>query len=203
MAVLNAEEIKILKKREAVGYVSAGISAAAFIYFAVCFAVAQIMDLPALRLSTLICAPVIAAVAAAVSAYCNLKFGGKTEKLVAEYVRGVFVENAPLMHPEKEILDFGFCFQGSKVILKVNKFKEEIIFDFSAFGKLSAVRRSSVSAAISNRLSHTFCLLAERGAKYKAVSYTACAGEKQGKPVYIILNGVPDKKAYRAYLKTK
>ena len=107
------------------------------------------------------------------------------------------------MHPEKEILDFGFCFQGSKVILKVNKFKEEIIFDFSAFGKLSAVRRSSVSAAISNRLSHTFCLLAERGAKYKTVSYTARAGEKQGKPVYIILNGVPDKKAYRAYLKTK
>ncbi|MDE6505228.1 MAG: hypothetical protein K2L42_05080 [Clostridia bacterium] len=203
MAVLNAEEIKRLKKREALGYVFAAVSAAAFVYFAVCFAAAQIMDLPALRLSTLICAPIIAAVSAAVSAYCNLKYGGKTEKLVEEYVRAVFLENASLMHPEKEILNFAFNFTQDKIILKVNKFKEEIIFDFSAFGKLSAFTRPTVSAAVANRLSHTFCLLAERGAKYKTVSYTACDGVKEGKPVYIILNGIPDKKAYRAYLKTK
>lgn len=203
MATLNAEEIKKLKRGELIGHIFAGVSAAALIYFAVCFTIAQVMDLPALRFSTLICAPIILALSAAVSAYCNLKFGGQIDKLTEAYVQEVFVENAALMHPEKEILNFYFSYEGNSVISKVNKFKEEIIFDFSAFGKLSAARRSQISSTIVTRLCNTFLRLYERGAKYKTVSYAVRAGGKEGKSVYIILDGEPDKKAYRAYLKTK
>lgn len=203
MAVLNANEIQKNKKGEAVGVAAACFCGAILAYFIICFTVAQVYDLYVLRLSTLIIAPVLMAAGVSVSAFCNLKYGGRTEKLVKEYIREVFVENASLMRPDRSSLTYYFSFDKTSVNVKINNFKETITFDFSAFGKLTAVRKASLSSAFTALLDSTFCRLYERGAAYTSVSYTVRTKNKQGKLVYIIENGTPDKKAYKNYLKNK
>lgn len=205
MTELNAEYIKKLKRGELCGTVATVFCAAALIFFAAGFAVARTQQLRALELAVLITSPVLEAAGVAAAAYCGIKFGGAADALIRRYVLDVCVENAALMHPERESLSFYVAMDDSCVTLKVNNYKELIAFDFSAFGKLSLPRKITVLTEIENRLCITFCRLYERGAEYRDVGWAERAGtrRKSGKTTYIIKDGVPDAKAFKCYLKNK
>ena len=205
MAELNYEKIKKLKKGELFGTAATVFCAVVLVYFAVCFALARTMEIRALELAVLISAPVLGTAGVAAAAFCSIKYGGALGRGVKRYVLDTCVENAALMHPERDSLSFYISMDEANVTLKVNNFKEPITFDFSAFGKLSLTRKISVLTEIESRLCATFCRLYERGASYKEVGWAENAGRrgKSGKTVYIIQNGVPDKKAYKNYLKNK
>ena len=201
MEELNAEKIKKLKRREAVGTaatVVCGVITAAFI---VCFTIAQVKDIYLLRMLSVILLPALLVASAAVAAYCNLKFGKELDRVIKNHVKNVLIENAALMHPERNVLTFGVSVNDTFAEIKVNNFKETVRFDFSAFGKLSMSRKSAVAEAIAERLNISFCRLYERGANYNSVSYFSANVNKQGKVNYIIENGQPDKRAYKTYLK--
>ncbi len=200
MPNLNTEEIKKLKKGELWGLIAlsfAGISCVAAIVF---FALAIARPHDGFRIyGSILCAPL--SIFAAVAAVCNLKYGRAIDKIIKNYVRDVFIENAALMHPERDSLTYYISNDGWEFSIKANNFKERIIFDFSAFGKLSAIRKSSVTTTIIERLEWSYCRLYERGGTYKTVSYAVIKSGKQGKTFNIIENGTPDKKAYKDYKK--
>ena len=200
MPNLNTEEIKKLKKGELWGLIAlsfAGISCFAAIVF---FALAIARPDDGFRIyGSILCAPL--SIFAAVAAVCNLKYGRAIDKIIKNYVRDVFIENAALMHPERDSLTYYISNDGWEFSIKANNFKERIIFDFSAFGKLSAIRKSSVTTTIIERLEWSYCRLYERGGTYKTVSYAVIKSGKQGKTFNIIENGTPDKKAYKDYKK--
>ena len=200
MPNLNTEEIKKLKKGELWGLIAlsfAGISCVAAIVF---FALAIARPDDGFRIyGSILCAPL--SIFAAVAAVCNLKDGRAIDKIIKNYVRDVFIENAALMHPERDSLTYYISNDGWEFSIKANNFKERIIFDFSAFGKLSAIRKSSVTTTIIERLEWSYCRLYERGGTYKTVSYAVIKSGKQGKTFNIIENGTPDKKAYKDYKK--
>lgn len=204
MAEINTQEIKKLKTGELVGSVATAFCGVALIYFIIAFSVGTALDISALRLSALIASPVLIAAGAGAAAFCNIKYGGALDKLMKNYVRDVFIENAALMHPERDSLTFFILAEKDKAEIKVNSYKEKIVFDFTPFGKLSALRRSFAVSAIADKLSQTFCKLAvERGVNFKSVCYTADNGKKQSKQVKIIENGEPEKRALKNYLKNK
>lgn len=200
MPNLNTEEIKKLKKGELWGLIAlsfAGISCVAAIVF---FALAIARPDDGFRIyGSILCAPL--SIFAAVAAVCNLKYGRAIDKIIKNYVRDVFIENAALMHPERDSLTYYISNDGWEFSIKANNFKERIIFDFSPFGKLSAIRKSSVTTTIIERLEWSYCRLYERGGTYKTVSYAVIKSGKQGKTFNIIENGTPDKKAYKDYKK--
>ena len=201
MEELNAEKIKKLKRGEAVGtaaIVVCGLITAAFI---VCFTIAQVLNINSLRLISIILLPILLLAAVGVAAYCNLKFGRELDKIIKNHVKNVLIENAALMHPERNVLTFGISVNQTFAEIKVNNFKETVRFDFSAFNKLSPAKKSAVTEAIAERLNITFCRLYERGVNYTTVSYFQISDKKQGKVSYIIENGQPDKRAYKTYLK--
>jgi len=203
MPNLNTEEIKKLKTGELLGLIALIGCGVALIAFIVMFTVATVRADEGLRLAALISFPCAMAAFSLVAAICNLKYGRAIDRIIKNYVRDVFIENAALMHPERDSLTYYVSFEGCEFYVKANNFKERIVFDFSAFKKLSAVRRAGIFTAIVERLGATFCRLFERGGKFKSVSYCVFKGGKQGKSVNIIENGAPDKKAYKNYLKTK
>ena len=200
MANLNTEEIKKLKKGELWGQIAlicAGIVLAAICVMCIVYVVRQDNNF---RLYALIlCLPV--GVFALIAAICNLKYGKPLVGIINNYVQEVFIENASLMHPERDSLTYYISNEGNEFFVKANNFKEVITFDFSAFGKLSLARKATITTAIVERLGATYCRLMERGGKYKNVSYCAVKDGKQGKTINIIENGTPDKKAYKNYLK--
>lgn len=197
--MLDNQKIRKLKRGELAGYAFAGVCAVSLAFLIAGLIAANVLGLAAFKLAVLIAAPVVTAISAAASAYCNLRYGGALEKEISAYARGVLVENAALLHPERDSLTFTVTTEDSSALIKVNGYKEKIVFDFSALGGLSALRRASLTSVITSQLSVAFCRLAERGAVYKSVE--CIAGGK--KPVKIIENGAPDKKIYREYLKTK
>lgn len=204
MVQVNSEKIKKLNRGELIGAIATIFCGVALVYFIIGFSVAVALNLPALKLSTLIAAPVLTAAGAGVAAFCNIKYGGELDKLLKDYIREIFIENAAAMHPERDSLTFYILVEKNTAEITVNGYKEKIVFDFSPFGKLTAMRRSFVATAIVDKLSQTFVkLTVERGAKYKTVGYTATAGRKKGKQVYIIANGEPDKRALKNYLKNR
>lgn len=201
---IDAEKVKKLTRGELIGNIATIFCAVALVYFAIGFAVGWTYELYALKLSTLIVAPVLIVAAAGAAAYCNIKFGNATEKIINDYVRDVLIHNAALIHPERDSLTFFCRLNDDSAEIKVNSYKEKIVFDFSAFGKLSPMRKTTVASAITNRLCVTFCrLVIERGAKYLSVNYTARTEKKNSKVAYIIKNGEPDKKAAKIYYKNK
>lgn len=203
MASLNTDNIKKLKRGEYAGYAAAAACGAVLVYFIIAFTLAQVYDVYALRLATLIISPVLMLAGIAVSAYCNLRYGALMEKVISRYVQAVMLENAKLMHPERDKLTFYISNEASEFSIKVSGYKEKIVFNFSSFGKLGVVRRSQINSAIIGRLSETFFRLYERGAEYKLVNYSVNAQNGSGKLITIIENGEPESKSYKAYLKSK
>ena len=202
MANMNTDEIKKLKKGELCGQIATGAAGVALIALGVLLIVAVVLDNADFRLyAALLGLPV--GVFTLIAAICNLKYGKALERIIKNYVQDVFIENAALMHPEKDSLTYYISNDKQRFFVKANNFKELITFDFSAFGRLSLSRKVETSNAIIERLGATFCRLMERGGKYKTVSYCSIKDGKQSKTVNIIENGTPDKKAYRNYLKTK
>ena len=203
-AKLDGEKLNKLLRGERIGNIAVAICAVVLVYFAVGFCVGKFLDIYALKLSTLIVGPVLAAASAAVAAVCNVKYGGEIDNMINGYVRDVMIENAKLMHPERPSLTFYCRLFDDSAEISVNNFKEKILFDFSAFKKLSAMRKSTVASAITTRLCVTFLKLnLQRGAKYSQVSYTARADKQSPKTAYIIKDGEPDKKALKIYYKNK
>lgn len=204
MEELNEKKIKKLKLGEAVGTAATAVCGVITVAFIICFAIAQVKDMETLRIISLILLPSLLAVAIGVSAYCNLTFGKRLNGIIKNRVQTALIENAPLMHPDKNVLVFGISIGRTEAEIKVNNYKEKITIDFSAFKKLSISKKSAVSEAVAERLNITFCRLYERGTHYNSVSYfRADAGKKRGKEIFIIKEGQPDKRAYRTYGKAK
>lgn len=203
MEELNAEKIKRLKRGEAVGEIFTLLCGVVLAAFIVCFTVAQVKDIYILRMLSITLLPALLLITIGIAAYCNLTFGRKIEAEIKNRVKEVLIENAALMHPDRNVLSFGISIEGNVAEIKVGNFKDTIKFDFSAFGKLSAMKKSSVTEAIAERLNITFCRLYDRGVHYNSVSYFRISGNKKaGKVIYIIENGQPDKRAYKSYLKS-
>lgn len=199
MAELNREEITKLKRGERVGNVATAFCAAVLVYFVVGFALSRVYGYATLEVVTYATAPALMVVGIAVSAFCNFRYGGALEKLIRAYVRDVLVENAEAMHPERKSLTFYIEIKETSMEMRANAYKERVVFDFSAFGKFTAGRKLTVLNEIERRLCVTYCRLYERGAAYESVGYAeyTASKKKSGKVVYIIKDGVPEKRAYR------
>ncbi len=204
MAKIDAEQYLKLKKGETAGLISTAVCAAAVIYFAVVFSIGWVRQNALLQTLAWAIAPAAAAISVAFAAFCNIKFGRKTEKLVKNYVRDVLIENAAAMHPEKESISFLITVREREIGLKANNHKDEIIFDLSELGKISSARKLNMVSAIEETLVATFIRLYERGSVYKSVDYGERSLKgKRGKTVYIIKDGKPETAAYKRYLKNK
>ena len=200
MAKLNTEEIKKLKKGELWGLIATGAAGIVLTAIGVLCIVAVVREDSTLRLcASILCLPT--GIFSLIAAICNLKYGKALDRIIKNYVQEVFIENAELMHPERDNITYYISNEGNGFFVKTNNFKEVITFDFSAFGKLSLTRKAAISTAIIDRLGATFCRLVERGNKYKTVSYCAVKDGNQGKTINIIEDGTPDKKIYKNYLK--
>lgn len=200
MANLNTEEIKKLKKGELGALIPCVFAAIVGVALIVLFAVAIALSDTDLRTyAQLLCLPM--GVLTIISAVFNLKYSKALDRIIKNYVQEVFIENATLMHPERDTITYYISNEGSEFFVKTNNFKEVITFDFSAFGKLSLTRKAAISTAIVDRLGATFCRLIERGGQYGTVSYCIVKDGKQSKNINIIENGAPDKRAYKSYLK--
>lgn len=201
MSNLNTEEIKRFKKGEFCGLLATVGAGVACIELIVFLSVAIALSRIDLRIYALgVCIPLMGVFALLATVF-NLKYGKALDRIINNYVRDIFVENAALMHPERDSLTYYISNDGRQFFVKANNFKELITFDFSAFGKLSAVRKATITTAIIERLGTTYCRLMERGGKYKTVSYAVIKNGTQSKTVNIIENGAPDKKIYKNYLK--
>ena len=201
MATINTEEVKKFKAREKIGVIALIGCVVVCACFIAVFIFASVKDLPDLKLAYLIWSPIALAILAGIAAFYNLKYGRAIDRIIKNYVQEILIENAALMHPERDNIIYYISNESNEFFVKTNNFKELITFDFSAFGKLSLARKATITAAIIDRLGATFCRLMERGGKYKTVSYCAIKDGNQGKTINIIENGTPDKKIYKNYLK--
>ena len=203
MTNLDGKKIADIKRGELIGLLCLSVAAAGVVFFAVCYPIARVKDLSGLLLLSYILAPVLIAAGAAGAAYCNVKFGGDADRLIRQYIIDTCLENPQAMHPERDSLTFYIELDGCVFSMHANGYKESLEFDFSAFKKLTPMRRAAIATEICNRLTVSFCRLYERGAKYKDVNYTIKYGSKKSKTVPVITNGVPDKKSFKVYLKNK
>ena len=198
MAQFDRDKIKRAERGELIGNIASIFCGAVFIYFIVMFAISWATGNELLKTVLWATAPALMAIGIAVSAYFNLTSGKALEREIKKYVTSTFVENAALMHPDKESLTFYLNTVGKTVEITVNGHKDKIVFDFSEFSRFGAARKMSVTKIIILKLSATFCRLYERGAEYKSVQYS-----RGGKTVAIIGGGVPDKRIMKNYLKNK
>ena len=203
MQNLDEKKIARIKRGELYGILCLALAAAGVIVFAVCYPVARAKHLSDLLLLSYILSPILIAIGSGGAAYCNIVYGGCADRLIGQYVLDICLENAKAMHPERSTLTFYIEFEGCVFSMHANSYNEKIVFDFSPFKRLWPMRRTAIANEICNRLTATFCRLYERGAKYKLVSYSFMYGRKKSKKVYIINDGVPDKKSYKVYLKNK
>lgn len=202
MVILDEKKIADIRRGELFGYLFLAVAAAGVIIFTVCYPIARVKDLSTLLLLSYILPPVLTALGAAGAAVCNIKYGGQEDRLISKYVLDICLENPQAMHPERDSLTFYIEPDGCKFLMHANGYKENLVFDFSAFKKLSLMRKAAITTEICNRLTVSFCRLYERGAKYREVNYTVNGGKKN-KVVPIITDGVPDKKSFKIYLKNK
>ena len=203
MVALDEKKIADIKRGELIGYLSLLIAIAGVIFFAVCYPVARVKDLSSLLLLSYILAPVLIALGSIGGALCNVKYSANADKLIRQYILDICLENPQAIHPERDSLTFRIELEGCKFLMHANGYKENLVFDFSAFKRLWPMRRASIATEICNRLIISFCRLYERGAKYKEVNYIIQYGRKKSKTVPILTDGVPDKRSFKIYLKNK
>ena len=195
----NENYLKKLRRGEIAGNIALAMCAVTALAFIACFSAGKALNSePLWKLSIYICVP-FAVIFCAAAAFCNIRYSNAADKIIENYVRDVLIENAALMHPERDSLTFFFSLDKNRAEMSVNGYKEKIVFDFSPFGKLSAMRKMAVSNAVTTRLNVTFMRLLERGGKYKNVNYTLRNGKKTKKPAFIIKDGAPDVHAQRIY----
>ena len=202
--MVNLDESKIakIKRGELVGILCLAVAAAGLVFFAATYPTARVKDSSSLLLVSYIVSPLLIALGAAGAAFCNIKFGGQADRLISKYILDICLENPQAMHPERDALTFFISFEGCTFTMRANGYKESLVFDFSAFKRVSLSRRAAIASEIGNRLVVTFCRLYERGATYKDVNFTV-ENSKKNKVVPIIKDGVPDKKSFKLYLKNK
>lgn len=200
---LDGQFIKKLKRGELLGNIGLFLSAVSAIWLAVGFAVARTQDIASLQLAVLISAPCLIGLGAGVSAFCSFKYSNPLTELLKKHIKNTLAENARALHPEKNSLTFFISLSDNKAQVQVNGYKEKTEIDFTAFGKLSLMRKAAVSNEIADVICNTFSKLYERGVKYENVSYIQRTEKKTGKEVFVIKNGEPDKDSYKRYLKSK
>lgn len=198
MAQLDSEKLKKLQKGEALGTVAVCFCFAAFVYFIVMFALSWAKDSQLLTTVFWSTAPALLVITVGAAAFCNIRYNRGIEKLITKYVLQVFVENATLMHPEKDSLTFNISVVGKTVEVGVNAYREKIVFDFTVFKRFSAIRQMTVLKIIADKLAATFLRLYLRGASYQSVEY-----RQKNKTVKVIAGGQPDKKLMKNYLKNR
>ncbi len=198
--VLDENRIKGVKRGELIGTVFLAVAAAGLILFAVCYPLARARNLDALLYLSFALPPALIVAGAAGAALCNIKYGARAERIISDYVLAICLENPQAMHPERDSLTFRIYRNGCIFTMNANGYKDGLTFDFSAFKRLNAARSASITTTICNRLTVSFCRLYERGARYADVGYVI---EGKHKSVAIISGGVPDKKAFKIYLKNK
>lgn len=203
MANLDRDKIAKIKQGEILGWVCLAAAGAGVIFFAVCYPIARVEDIYSLLLLSYILSPILVGGGAIGSALCNFTFGASEDRLINKYVVDTCLENPQAMHPERTSLTFFIDMDGSAFTMHANGYSDKLVFDFSPFGKLTPMRKSTIANAICVKLTETFCRLYDRGAKYSDVGYMLSYGRKKTKNIPIISNGVPDKKSYKIYLKTK
>lgn len=205
MAEFNKEKIKKLKRGELCGTLFTYLCGAALVYFMTLIIISLAKGNVVLQTLAFATGIPLMIIGIAVAAFCNLKYGRALDREIKQYVVDVFVENAAAMHPEKRSLSFFVESGDTSVAITVNGFKDKIVFDFSVFGKLSATRKLTMLTIIDQTLCSTFCRLYERGIEFTSVDYRETGGKRRqsGRVVPIIVNGVPETKIYKTYLKTK
>ena len=203
MTNLDEKTASYIKRGELYGILCLAVAALGVIFFAVCYPIARVKDLQALRILSYTLSPITIALGAAGAALCNFRYGAYADKTIRQYILDILLENPQAMHPERDSLTFYISIDGNTFNMHANGYKESLVFDFSAFKKLSAVRKASITNEIGNRLTVSFCRLYERNARYKDVNYIVQNGSKKSKLVPIITDGVPDKKSFKIYLKNK
>ncbi len=203
MVNLDEEKIKRVKQGEKFGLLFIALACAGVIFFAVCYPLARVYGISALLILSYTVSPVLIASGSAGAAVCNLKYGGEADKIIRQYIIDTCLENPQAMHPERDSLTFYITLDGCIFYMHANGYKESLTFDFSAFKRLSAIRKGAIAEEIGNRLTISFCRLYDRGAKYKSVNYQIENGSKKNKLIPVITDGVPDKKSYKIYLKNK
>lgn len=203
MVVLDEDKVKKVKLGDLIGYICLAVAAAGAIFFAVCYPIARVQNLNSLLNVTYIFAPVLIIIGATGAAICNIKFGGENDRLIHKYVLDVCLENPEVMHPERDSLTFFIELEDCKFVMRTNGYNEGLTFDFSAFKRLGPMRKSEIATEICNRLIISFCRLYKHGSQYREVNYVLKTSGKEGKNVPIIVDGKPDPKAYKIYLKTK
>ena len=201
MYSFDKSAVAAIKRVDRISALCLALASAGLLFFAVCYPVARVYELRALLVCAYAGAPLLVAAGAAGAAICNFKSG--FEKLMRRYVLDVCLENARALHPERNSLTFYITLGDCAFELRANDFKDALLFDFSAFERLSPIRKGAIATEIGNRLTITFCRLYERGASYADVSYAMRTDKKTSKIVPLIVNGAPDKIAFKIYLKHK
>ena len=202
MVVLDEDKVKRVKLGDLIGCICLAVAAAGVLFFAVCYPIAKAQSLDVLLNLSYILAPVLIILGATGAAICNLKFGAENDRLIHKYVLDICLEKPEVMHPERDSLTFYIELEDCKFLMHTNGYNDGLTFDFSAFKKLGPMRKSEIATEICNRLVISFCRLYKHGSQYRDVSYVLKNGSKE-KSVPIIVNGEPDPKAYKIYLKTK
>lgn len=200
---MDANQLKKLKRGELAGVAATGFCGAVLVYFIIGFSVALSRKDTFLKILFSASAGGLMAAGIAVAAFCSLYYAARLDKAIDKFVLDVFVSNAAKLHPERDSLTFYIRYDGQTLSIKINGFKDEIVFDFGWYGKLSAMRKMTLFSSVETRLTCSFLRMFERGGKYKDVCYVITGGarRKKDKPIYIINNGSPDKRALKLYLK--
>ena len=203
MVNLDEKKIADIERGGILNILCLSLAAVGLVFFAVCYPVARVNDLSALLLLSYILSPVLVGLGAAGGALCSFKYGGAADKLIRQYVLDICLENPKALHPERDSLTFCIELEDKVFSIRANGYNEKLKFDFSAFKRLSPMRKTDIFNEICNRLIVSFCRLYDRGAKYREVNYNVKYGRRKSKVIPIITDGTPDKKSYKIYLKNK
>lgn len=200
MTDTEIKKYKSLVAGERAGIACTVCCACIFIAAIIMFTVGALQNNEILKIFALAVCPVIMLLCIAASAYCYFTYGRQKEKMLKAFVSNILIENASALRSDRSSLSYTITVEKGKAYLKANDFKNSVVFDFTPLGK-NAVGASEIALTVTGTLSNTFCRLYDRGAEYKSVSYRLSYDGKTKKTVPVITDGVPDKNAYKAYLK--
>ena len=86
MVTLDEKKIAKQKTAELIGYLCIAVAVAGGVFFAVCYPIARVKDLHTLLILSYTLAPALIVLGSAGEAFCNIKYGGKGDKLIRKYI---------------------------------------------------------------------------------------------------------------------